>query len=82
MRKKNKLRVYVIIELKRDIDCWKCLNEVSDMGFKLLFRFRSEIHGLNEELGRHSTRKKVKLACFLFVSMRKQSNKSENIDQV
>ena len=25
------------------------------MGSKLLFRFRSATHGLNEELGRHST---------------------------
>ena len=27
---------------------------VSDVGFKLLFRFRSGTHGLNEELGRHT----------------------------
>ena len=33
------------------------------MGSKLLFRFRSETHGLNEELGRHSTRNIVKCEC-------------------
>ena len=36
------------------------------MGSKLLFRFRS--HGLNEELGRHSTRNSSK-ACFFFWSV-------------
>ena len=36
------------------------------MGSKLLFRFRSGTHGLNEELGRHNTRNNSK-ACF-FVS--------------
>ena len=35
------------------------------MGSKLLFRFRSGTHGLNEELGRHNTRNNSK-ACFFF----------------
>ena len=39
----------------------------SGMGSKLLFRFRSGTHGLNEELGRHSSRNSSK-ACF-FVSV-------------
>ena len=39
------------------------------MGSKILFRFRSGIHGLNEELGRHGTRKNSKLACFFSVSV-------------
>ena len=30
------------------------------MGSKLLFRFRSGTHGLNEELGRHGTRNSSK----------------------
>ena len=50
---KSKLRVYR--ELKEDFECKKYLH-VSDMGSKLLFRFRSGTHGLNEELGRHNTR--------------------------
>ena len=33
------------------------------MGSKLLFRFRSGTHCLNEELGKHSTRNSSK-ACF------------------
>ena len=46
MCKKNKLRVYR--ELKEDFECKKYLHGVSDMGSKLLFRFRSGTHGLNE----------------------------------
>ena len=34
------------------------------MGSKLLFRFRSGTHGLNEELGRHSSRKSSKACVF------------------
>ena len=53
MCKKSKLRVYR--DLKEDFECKKYSHGVSDMGSKLLFRFRSGTHGLNEELGRHST---------------------------
>ena len=34
------------------------------MGSKLLFRFRSGTHGLNEELGRHITRNDSKACVF------------------
>ena len=54
MCEKNKLRVYR--ELKEVFECKKYLYGVPDMGSKLLFRFRSGTHGLNEELGRHITR--------------------------
>ena len=54
MCKKSKLRVYR--ELTEDFECKKYLHGVSDMGSKLLFKFRSGTHGLNEELGRHSSR--------------------------
>ena len=41
---------------------------VSDMISKLLFKFRSGTHGLNEELGRHNTRNViVKLLSFVIV---------------
>ena len=66
MCKKSKLRVYR--ELTEDFECKKYLHGVSDMGSKLLFRFRSGTHGLNEELGRHSSRNSSK-ACFFFVSV-------------
>ena len=62
MCRKSKLRVYR--ELKKILSVKNYLHGVSDMGSKLLFRFRSGTHGLNEELGRHSTRNSSK-ACFL-----------------
>ena len=37
---------------------------LADMGSKLLFRFRSGTHGLNEELGRHITRNVSKACVF------------------
>ena len=43
--------------MKKDFECKKYLYGVSDMGSKLLFRFRSGAHGLDEELGWHSTSK-------------------------
>ena len=51
MCKKNKLRVYRELIMKEDFECKKYLHGVFDMGSKLLFRFRSGTHGLNEELG-------------------------------
>ena len=62
MCKKSKLRVYN--ELKEDFESKKYLHEVSDMGSKLFFKFRSGTHGLNEVLGRHNTRNNGKV-CFL-----------------
>ena len=61
MCEKNKLRVYR--ELKEVFECKKYLYGVLDMGSKLLFRFRSGTHGLNEELGRHINRN-ISKACF------------------
>ena len=62
MCRKSKLRVYR--ELKEDFECKKYLHGASDMGSKLLFRFRSATHGLNEEPGRHSTRNSSKAGLF------------------
>ena len=62
MCEKNKLRVYR--ELKEVFKCQKYLYGVPDMGSKLLFRFRSGTHGLNEELGRHITRNVSKACVF------------------
>ena len=66
MCEKNKLRVYR--ELKEMFECKKYLYGVPDMGSKLLFRFRSGTHGLNEELGGHSTRN-VSIKLVLFVTV-------------
>ena len=62
MCEKNKLRVYR--ELKQVFECKKYLYGVPDMDSKLLFRFRSGTHGLNEELGRHITRNVSKACVF------------------
>ena len=66
MCKKSKLRVYR--EFSEDFECKKYLHGVSDMSSKLLFRFRSGTHGLNEELGRHSSRNSSKACFFVTVS--------------
>ena len=54
LNSKIKLNLYrkfgTAIEFKR------YLGGVSDVGTRLLFKFRSGTHGLNEELGRHSNR--------------------------
>ena len=63
MCEKNKLRVYR--ELKEVFECKKYLYGPPDMGSKLLFRFRSGTHWLNEELGRYITRYISKSLCFL-----------------
>ena len=46
-----------------------CTHGVSDIGSKLLFRFRSGTHGLNEKLGRHSTRSSSKACVFTVVCL-------------
>ena len=38
----------------KNIEFKRYLHGVSDAGTRLLFKFRSGTHGLNEELGRHS----------------------------
>ena len=43
----------------------KYLHGVSDAGSRLLFKFRSGTHGLNEELGRHRGRE-GKVECTLW----------------
>ena len=63
MCEKNKLRVYR--ELKEVFECKKYLYGVPDMGSKLLFRFKSGTHGLNEKLRRHITRNISKAFVFL-----------------
>ena len=40
----------------REVQFKKYLHGLSDAGTRLLFKFRSGTHGLNEELGRHRGR--------------------------
>ena len=51
---KVKLDLYRRLGGKREFK--KYLHGRSDEGARLLFKFRSRTHGLNEELGRHSDR--------------------------
>ena len=48
----------------KNVEFKKYLHGVSDAGTRLLFKFRSGTHGLNEELGRHRGRE-GKLECTL-----------------
>ena len=47
----NKLATYKTFG--KNVDFKKYLHGVSDAGTRLIFKFRSGTHGLNEELGRH-----------------------------
>ena len=49
----------------REVQFKKYLHGLSDAGTRLLFKFRSGTHGLNEELGRHRGRegKKESVCC-------------------
>ena len=48
----------------------KYLRGVGDAGTRLLFKFRSGTHGLNEELGRHRGREGKKSVCCVMQSVR------------
>ena len=48
----------------------KYLHGVADAGSRLLFKFRSGTHGLNEELGRHRGRTVIKNVCCVVMSVR------------
>ena len=50
----NKLTLYKCFG--REVQFKKYLHGLSDAGTRLLFKFRSGTHGLNEELGRHRGR--------------------------
>ena len=58
----NKLAMYKTFG--KNVEFKKYLHRVSDAGTRLLFKFRSGTHGLNEELGRHRGRE-GKLECTL-----------------
>ena len=47
----------------KEVQWKKYLRGVSDAGTRLLFNFRSGMHGLNEELGRHREGKEGKSVC-------------------
>ena len=60
----NKVKLAIYQKLGKRVEFKKYLHGVSDAGTRLLFKFRSGTHGLNEELGRHRGRE-GKLECTL-----------------
>ena len=52
----NKVKLAMYKMFGKNVEFKKYLHGVSDAGTRLLFKFRSEMHGLNEELGRHRGR--------------------------
>ena len=51
-----KVKLSLYKNFGKGIEFKKCLHGVADAGSRLLFKFRSGTHGLNEEWGRHSGR--------------------------
>ena len=60
----NKVNLAMYKKFGKRVEFKKYLHGVSDAGTRLLFKFRSGTHGLNEELGRHRGRE-GKLECTL-----------------
>ena len=52
----NKVKLTMYKSFGKCVEFKKYLHGVSDAGSRLLFKFRSGTHGLNEELGRHRDR--------------------------
>ena len=52
----SKVKLQLYKSFSKEVDFKTHLHEVSDAGIRLLFKFRSGTHGLNEELGRHRGR--------------------------
>ena len=68
------LRKDLIISIKRlgrgYVEFKKYLHGVSDAGTRLLFKFMSGTHGLNEELGRHRGREGSRNVLCVVLSVR------------
>ena len=58
VRVRGHMYIYLVLSgtFGKEVEFKKYLHGVSDAGIKLLFKFRSGTHGLNEELGRHRGR--------------------------
>ena len=64
----TKVKLTLYKTFGKAIEFKKYLHGVADAGSRLLFKFRSGTHGLNEELGRH--RGRVKNVCCVVMSVR------------
>ena len=60
----TKVKLDIYKRFGKSVEFKKYLHGVCDTGSRLLFKFRSGMHGLNEELGRHR-RKDGKTECSL-----------------
>ena len=52
----SKVKLELYKTFGKEVEFKRYLHGVSDAGTRLLFKFRSGTHGLNEELGRHRER--------------------------
>ena len=52
----SKVKLELYKTFGKEVEFKRYLHGVSNAGTKLLFKFRSRTHGLNEELGRHRGR--------------------------
>ena len=59
-----KLKLDIYKQFGKSVEFKKYLHGVCDAGSRLLFKFRSGMDGLNEELGRHR-RREGKMECSL-----------------
>ena len=71
----TKVKLYIYKRFGKSVEFKKYLHGVCDAGSRLLFKFRSGTHGLNEELGRHRGRE-GKTECSLC------GNECENVSHV
>ena len=60
----TKVKLDIYKRFGKSVEFKKYLHGVCDAGSRLLFKFRSVTHGLNEELGRHRGRE-GKMECYL-----------------
>ena len=68
----SKVKLSLYRTFGKVVEFKKYLRGVGDAGTRLLLKFRSGMHGLNEELGRHRGRDWVRgqwLQCYLYLSM-------------
>ena len=64
----TKVKLDIYKRFGKSVEFMKYLHGVCNAGSRLLFKFRSGMHGLNEELGRHRGREgKTECSCVLGV---------------
>ena len=64
----SKVKLELYKTFGKEVEFKRYLHGLSDAGIRLLFKFRSGTHGLNEELGRHRGRN-GRTECVFYVAM-------------